>query len=242
MPGWERTHSLWSSFSLGLVHYLLLDSEAKTWCQASQNHTQQLEFAESDLQKVDRAKTPWIVAVVHRPLYSSCSNVKEQKAMQDAFLDLFLRHEVDAVLNGHVHSYERTLPVTGGYNSTTNATVDVDACRKSSKRRSSKNDTNAATGTGTGTGTAIQPCDVYTNPKFPIHIVAGTAGNGESIDDCSKDAALYNWTFSAFRSNDIGYGSLHAHNRTHLEIGFFSVSQAKQVDHAWIRRTHDRNI
>ena len=35
MPGWNRSHSLWSSFTIGKVHYLLLDSEAS----ATKMHT-----------------------------------------------------------------------------------------------------------------------------------------------------------------------------------------------------------
>jgi hypothetical protein len=113
MPGWNRTHSLWSSFSVGLVHVILLDSEARTWCSASQNHTEQREFMEADLSAVDRGTHPWVVAVVHRPLYTSCLNGEEEQMMRDGFADLFERYNVDVVLNGHVHSYERTLYVRG---------------------------------------------------------------------------------------------------------------------------------
>lgn len=67
--------------------------------------------------------------------------------------------------------------------------------------------------------------------------MAGTAGNGESIDDCSKGAALYNFTFSAVRSNDMGYGKLSASNASHLEMSFYSVIQKKELDHFWIERS-----
>ena len=117
------THSLWSAFTIGQVHYLLLDSEADTWCASSQNKAQQLAFAEADLSKVDRDATPWVVVAIHRPLYSSCANFKEQQTMQNGFSALFSKYKIDVVLNGHVHSYERTLPVTGNYSNTTNATV-----------------------------------------------------------------------------------------------------------------------
>eukprot|EP00037_Helgoeca_nana_P022394 m.228750 g.228750 ORF g.228750 m.228750 type:complete len:316 (+) comp25985_c0_seq1:419-1366(+) len=208
MPGWNRTHSLWSSFSVGLVHVILLDSEARTWCSASQNHTEQREFMEADLSAVDRGTHPWVVAVVHRPLYTSCLNGEEQQMMRDGFADLFERYNVDVVLNGHVHSYERTLAVTGDYNDTTNATVDYAGPDRS----------------------------VYIRPKYPVHVVAGTAGNGESIDDCSKQADANNWTFSVFRSNDVGYGRLVVPNRTHLQIEFFSVTQDSVLDMFWIQK------
>eukprot|EP00041_Stephanoeca_diplocostata_P033965 m.1138002 g.1138002 ORF g.1138002 m.1138002 type:complete len:498 (-) comp24437_c1_seq17:68-1561(-) len=211
MPGWNRTHSLWSAFDLGSVHYLLLDSEAQTWCNANQNQSEQLIFAEEDLMRVDRTQVPWVVVVLHRPLYSSCANVKEQQMMRDGFAALLLKYRVDLVLNGHVHSYERTWPVKGDYNESDNATVQH------------------------GDGISLE---LYIDPVYPVHVIAGTAGNGESIDDCTHDAGVYNWTFSAVRSNDIGYGRLEAHNRSHLEIDFFSVTQGKVLDSFVIQRTY----
>jgi len=207
MPRWDQSHSLWSSFSVGLVHVILLDSEAKTWCQATQNHSVQRAFMEADLAGVDRHAHPWLLAVVHRPLYTSCLNGGEQQAMRDGFADLFERYRVDVVLNGHVHSYERTWPVRGDYNESTNATVDR-------------------------SGTLA----VYRDPQYPVHVVAGTAGNGESIDDCSEQADAHRWSFSAVRSNDIGYGRLAAPNATHLELEFFSVTQHATIDRFAIER------
>jgi hypothetical protein len=98
--------------------------------------------------------------------------------------------------------------VTGDYNDTTNATVDYAGPDRS----------------------------VYIRPKYPVHVVAGTAGNGESIDDCSKQADANNWTFSVFRSNDVGYGRLVVPNRTHLQIEFFSVTQDSVLDMFWIQK------
>ena len=198
MPGWKDTHSLWSSFDLGYAHYLLLDSEAHLWCGASQNNTLQRMFMEEDLAAAqkNRDTVPWLVVVIHRPFYSSCNSTGEQESMREGFYDILEKYNVDLVLNGHVHSYERTFPVTGNYTMTSNATVDP------------------------------QPVDKYTNPKYPVHVVSGAAGNGESIDDFGP----YDWSFSAFRSLDIGYNSMTVHNKTHVSIDFFSVTQSKVID------------
>ena len=235
---------------------------------------------------VNRTETPWVVAAVHRPLYSSCANFKEQQSMRNGFSALFARHAVDVVLYGHVHSYERTWSVAVSLkpgkpflpricsrvhcwvaSSPTSSSYFVSPLNQHGGRSNppvtsrcgcllhcpllhadvrSSDDVTAfgrpVTGDYSNTSNATVQSDAgitldrYVNPKSPVHVVAGTAGNGESIDDCSKDAARYNFTFSAVRSNDIGYGRLRARNASHLEVGFYSVSQSKQLDHFWIER------
>eukprot|EP01060_Flectonema_neradi_P002642 TRINITY_DN1167_c2_g1_i2.p1 TRINITY_DN1167_c2_g1~~TRINITY_DN1167_c2_g1_i2.p1 ORF type:complete len:446 (+),score=111.39 TRINITY_DN1167_c2_g1_i2:38-1339(+) len=204
MPGYEKTHSLWSSFDLGYAHYVLLDSEALLWCGASQSQADQLVFLKNDLEAAQkrRADIPWIFAVVHRPLYSSYNSTGEQLAMRDGFAELLEEYKVDIVFSGHVHSYERTYPVTGNYTITSNATVDE------------------------------QPNNHYRNPKYPVHIITGAAGNGESIDRFST----YNWTFSAFQSIDIGYSRLTVANKTHLELDFFSITENEVIDYVVIEK------
>jgi hypothetical protein len=127
MPFYNRTHSLWSSFDVGRAHVLLLDSEAILWCNSNQNLSAMIEFAEADLAAAGaptvRALRPWIIVAVHRPLYSSFNSTGEQAAMRDALAGLLERHGVDLVLSGHVHSYERTFPVSGNYSLNSNASV-----------------------------------------------------------------------------------------------------------------------
>jgi len=62
------------------------------------------------LASVDRQRTPWIVALGHRPFYlsasgSTCTNCTE------VFEPLFHQYGVDLYLSGHAHVYERMAPV-----------------------------------------------------------------------------------------------------------------------------------
>ena len=71
---------------------------------------EQLQWLEADLKSVDRTKTPWVIAMGHRPMYSSeksgyLSNVRA------AFEPLFLKYKVDVYMAGHVHWYERMVPL-----------------------------------------------------------------------------------------------------------------------------------
>ena len=60
---------------------------------------QQYKWLQDDLSKVDRSKTPWVIAMSHRPMYSSQVS-SYQKYMRVAFEDLFLQYGVDAYLSG----------------------------------------------------------------------------------------------------------------------------------------------
>ncbi|KAJ4155504.1 hypothetical protein LMH87_000744 [Akanthomyces muscarius] len=71
---------------------------------------EQYKWLQEDLAKVDRTKTPWVIAMSHRPMYSSQVSAYQEN-MRNAFEDLFLKYGVDAYLSGHIHWYERTFPL-----------------------------------------------------------------------------------------------------------------------------------
>ena len=226
LPGWSRSHSLWSSFNIGRAHVVMLDSEAVTWCGATQNHSAQLEFARADLAAATApaalSARPWLIAMVHRPLYSSCNSTSEQQKLRGGFASLFEEFEVDVVLSGHVHSYERTYPVRGDYNTTANASVEHECVERASAR---------------GVTSDVK-MDVYRDCTRPAHIVTGAGGNGEGIDRFS--GAAYHWSFSATRSVDIGYSRLTFVNRSSLHIDFFSVTQNRVIDEVlFLKSTKD---
>jgi hypothetical protein len=78
---------------------------------------QQIQWLAKDLAAVDRKKTPWVIVMGHRPMYSSQVS-SYQADVRDAFQGLFLQYDVDAYLSGHIHWYERLFPLTA------NGTID----------------------------------------------------------------------------------------------------------------------
>lgn len=84
---------------------------------------EQYNWLEEDLKKVDRTKTPWVIAMSHRPMYSSQVS-GYQANMRNAFEDLFIKYGVDAYLSGHIHWYERTWPL--GRNGTIDKSAIID--------------------------------------------------------------------------------------------------------------------
>jgi len=70
---------------------------------------------------VNRTITPWVVFATHRPMYVSSKNsdvpdgdqtIADQ--LRDVFEELLYVAEVDLVVAGHHHSYQRTCPVLKG--------------------------------------------------------------------------------------------------------------------------------
>ena len=71
-------------------------------------------WIENDLQSLDRTKTPWVIAVGHRPMYSSekyPSDYEVTLGVQRALEDMFYEQHVDLAVWGHYHAYERTCAV-----------------------------------------------------------------------------------------------------------------------------------
>lgn len=99
----------WYSYDYGLVHTVVISSEHDL-SQGSPQHT----FLEDDLGTVNRTKTPWVILESHRPLYEGegsggwWPNNLVSRAMRDEFEDLLLVYNVDVVLAGHYHEYQRT--------------------------------------------------------------------------------------------------------------------------------------
>ncbi len=60
---------------------------------------QQYRWLAQDLAKVDRTKTPWVIAMSHRPMYSS-ETASYQADVREAFEGLLLEYEVDMYLAG----------------------------------------------------------------------------------------------------------------------------------------------
>ncbi|KAM7512382.1 hypothetical protein LguiB_011257 [Lonicera macranthoides] len=133
----------WYFIEIGPIHFTVISTE-HDWSQNSE----QYEWMKKDMAILDRSRTPWLIFIGHRPMYSSYvgfggPDSKFTKAVEP----LLLANQVDLVLVGHVHNYERTCEVF------------ANKC----KALPSKD----ANGT-----------DIYNNAIYsaPVHVVIGMAG------------------------------------------------------------------
>ncbi len=90
----------WYSFDLGPVHVLALDYHFER-----PSH-EQFVFAQRDLQN---SRAPWKIVFLHVPMFNVGGHGSTWG--HDAYLPLFHETQVDLVLGGHSHLYERFRPV-----------------------------------------------------------------------------------------------------------------------------------
>lgn len=114
---WRMPHNeskspsnLFYSFEVGGVHWLMLGSYADFGPDSDQ-----YRWLQEDLASVDRARTPWLIAVLHAPWYNSnTAHQREGDAMMAAIEPLLYGARVDLLFAGHVHAYERATRVYKG--------------------------------------------------------------------------------------------------------------------------------
>jgi calcineurin-like phosphoesterase family protein len=96
------------SFNQKNVHFLALSTET-----SFDEDSEQFAFAKQDLEKY--SKDPfidWIIVFYHRYIYGSGSGLEEEKDFRETYHPLFDKYKVDLALQGHLHVYERTYPIT----------------------------------------------------------------------------------------------------------------------------------
>lgn len=118
MPG--STNGSYYSVDVGLQHLVFLSSEViALGPYGGVTVAAQSAWLRADLAAVDRTRTPWVITILHRPMY--CSNANSwcgaqavvQNSVRLELEPILLEGGVDVVLAGHEHSVELTWPVKG---------------------------------------------------------------------------------------------------------------------------------
>ncbi len=115
----------------------------------------------------------WIIAQMHQcAASSSATGNGSDLGIRQQWLPLFDQYEVDLVLNGHDHDYERSFPVRG---------ADRDA------------------GTDVGTGAVVntlrphpvttKDTGVFDTSQGTVHLILGCGGTDANLDDYGTEAA-----------------------------------------------------
>lgn len=96
------------SFVFGPSKHIVLSSYSSFFPGSIQH-----DWLLSELDRVDRSITPWLIVMLHCPLYSTFHDHNREIFMSEARVHLepiFVRHRVNFVMAGHLHSYMRTVP------------------------------------------------------------------------------------------------------------------------------------
>ena len=116
MPLYEKSQNHYHSYNIGNMHFVSFNLELIL--HDSQLKKYMLDWLEKDLAEavLNRDKQPWIIAYSHRPIYCSHKDKdcrKNPSRFKD-FEDVLLKYNVDLLVGGHVHFYERMLPIKYG--------------------------------------------------------------------------------------------------------------------------------
>lgn len=79
--------------------------------------SEQYRWIVQELQTVNRSLFPWVIAVLHTPLYNTFSlhrHDTQMMAAQQHLEPLFVEYSVNFVFSGHIHAYLRTDTVAHG--------------------------------------------------------------------------------------------------------------------------------
>ena len=94
------------SFTYGPAYIIVLNSYASV-----DPGSKQYEWLVKELEGVDRTVTPWLLCMIHCPLYNTFHHhyrdiqlVKGREYLEP----LFYSYRVNGVFSGHVHAYQRT--------------------------------------------------------------------------------------------------------------------------------------
>jgi predicted phosphodiesterase len=137
------------SFDYHNVHFLAMSTEIPL-----EAGSEQFNFVNNDLARVARDPAiDWIVVYCHKPAYTLPSTDDGMRSSMQEFRDtyhpLFDKYNVDLVLQGHDHNYQRSYPIK--YNSTNPSTPIITDVNKQSN---------------------------YNNPAGRIFAIVGTGGIG----------------------------------------------------------------
>ena len=206
----------WFGVAIGNIFVVSINTEVDFNSMSSEQYAELRMIFETEF---DRAKTPWLIVIGHRPglvdsSYASeppasankkdSSDVAVMKEIQEHLWPAFVEFQVDMVFWGHNHAYQRSCSLKSQLTET--------ECSLKSKNVSDS------------------LYNVYEKPEYPISFVVGTGGAQFTRNDI-------NMFFTEKVVYEHGFVDLHAHNSTHLFGRFIdAVNGDRFLDSFWIIR------
>jgi Calcineurin-like phosphoesterase len=95
------------TYRYGNVFVLVMSNEVP-----DEEGSDQFDFVERSLS--DASSDPdvdWIIVAHHRLMYASPSASAPSSGLADTYHEMFEENDVDLVLQGHIHNYERSVPI-----------------------------------------------------------------------------------------------------------------------------------
>ncbi|XP_041359951.1 acid phosphatase type 7-like isoform X1 [Gigantopelta aegis] len=201
------SEGMWFSWNIGKAHVISFSTEVYYYSVTRENIKAQYDWLDKDLteanQPINREKRPWIIVMGHKPMY--CSNTGG-----------FCNDPNDPVRVG-IKVFNKSLEELFYKHG-----VDLEfyAHEHSYERMWPIYKHKICN------GSYDKP---YMNPRAPVHIVTGSAGNREGQSKFIPSER------SAFHTDDFGYTRMIVQNASHLYLEEMSVNKGGAIlDKIWI--------
>ena len=212
--GFPSQLEVYYSFDHGNIHFLSLNSEVYDFLNTSNGIDQMKGWIEQDLDQNDK---PWVIAYFHQPPYSKGSHDSDalfelvMKAMRERVVPLLEEYDIDLVICGHSHVYERSHLIHGHYGNS--------------------NSWNPATMLKDGNGGNFDAGHAYTKDNDPatpdgtVYVVCGNSGSGNSSGSMDHPVMVSNFNGSGV------YGSFYMDVYRNRLDGRYLLSDGTIGDH-----------
>ena len=230
----------WYAFTVGSVRFLSVDTNdvvystdfdfpIRGYSQAEQRRWLETELAAA---RTDPG-IDWIVVWMHYPVMSTAGG--SDLGLRQTFAPLFDRHQVDLVLTGHSHDYERMYPVRGtvaGSPTLAPQVVATDA--------NEYDTTKGAVHLVVGTGGVALPSATYGSPPGSSNAAVTMESGGTENEPAPYSAVKDHESYFGFLAVDVDPGSM-AGGLTTMTLRFFhtqpaSMGSAEPFDSVTLRR------
>lgn len=204
----DELHGLWYSFTAGSVRVLSLNNDDVCFQDGGNSYVRgysggaQKRWLETELAAA-RADTriDWVVVCMHQTAVSTADRANgADLGIRQEWLPLFDRYQVDLVVCGHEHHYERSHPIRGTLGTDTRTPTPVDATPDTID--TTKGTVHLVIGGG---GTSVQSNSMFfESPRCRV-----LTGIGPLDPETGKRAPRYveeDAPWSAFRDRDNPYG------------------------------------
>lgn len=178
--GYPSQLEVFYSFDYGDVHFLSLNSEVFDYTFSYDGINQMKDWIEADLQQNTRKFT---IAYFHQPPYSKGSHDSDDvyelvmKAMREKVIPLLESYDIDLVVNGHSHVFERSHLVKGHYGNSSSfnaSTMLMDG-----------------SGGNLAQGTPYIKDSTYATAEGTVYIVCGNSGSSEDSPSLNHPVMAY---------------------------------------------------
>eukprot|EP00602_Paraphysomonas_sp_CaronLab_P010383 CAMPEP_0185024586 /NCGR_PEP_ID=MMETSP1103-20130426/7716_1 /TAXON_ID=36769 /ORGANISM="Paraphysomonas bandaiensis, Strain Caron Lab Isolate" /LENGTH=561 /DNA_ID=CAMNT_0027557601 /DNA_START=46 /DNA_END=1728 /DNA_ORIENTATION=+ len=232
MPVSENSNgSFWFSYDYGNVHMVSISTE-----ECVDPDCPQMVWLESDLQRAvnNRKEVPWIVLSLHRPIYCSDESQYDSHSpggkYQQALEPLMLKYDVDLVLQGHLHAYERVHPVNNGEVTSHPTTYPEGSEGVDMYRSTNKGPVYVVQG---NTGAMQVERWVHPQPRWSAKRFANGYIPPRNAHTADGKAELEGLVLDSNYTDTFGFGIATFSNSTHLHYSVVPVTGSIGTDEFW---------